>query len=338
MRLLADLDVWPALMRHAAPLRAIRMIDATGGLLRAPETTFYASELGLRAFGFNIPNGDLVEALRRHAQAFRNLAVYDWPVERLTSREAGVALGAEGIEATARLAIAADGAHSRAREAAGIGVRTWSHRQAALVATLAIEQPHNGVSTEFHTAGGPFTLVPLPGDRVSLVWVDRPDRIDACASLAAEAFGRAVEKQAHFIHGGMRLDSAPVVFPLRAALADRFAARRIMLVGEAAHVLPPIGAQGLNLGFRDVAALRRILSRYADDPGAPAALAAFHDARRADVRSRTLAVDFLNRSLLVDFLPAQAARGLTLTLAAGIPALRRALMRQGLGGRPAERR
>jgi 2-octaprenyl-6-methoxyphenol hydroxylase len=146
-----------------------------------------------------------------------------------------------------------------------------------------------------------------------------------------DAFSRAVEKQADSILGEMRAESAPAAFPLRAVLADRFADKRVVLVGEAAHQFPPIGAQGLNLGFRDVAALRRVLSRYRDDPGSPPAIAAYHRARQADVRSRMLAVELLNRSLLTDFLPAQAVRGLAFAAAAAVPVVRHALMRQGLG-------
>jgi 2-octaprenyl-6-methoxyphenol hydroxylase len=205
------------------------------------------------------------------------------------------------------------------------------------VATFAVEHPHGGVSTEFHTESGPFTLVPLPGDRMSLVWVDRPERAAASAALDHVALSRLVEERAHFIQGAMRADSAPAVFPLKAALADRLAARRTLLVGEAAHLFPPIGAQGLNLGFRDVAALKRVLTRYREDPGAPTALSAYHSARHADVRSRTLAVDLLNRSLLTHFLPVQAARGLGLAFAASIPILRRALIRQGLAGASSNR-
>jgi 2-octaprenyl-6-methoxyphenol hydroxylase len=231
---------------------------------------------------------------------------------------------------SARLVVAADGARSLAREAAAIALSRWSYRQAALVATLRIEAPHGGVSTEFHTEDGPFTLVPLPGDRVSLVWVDRPGRLAAAASLDDAALSRQVEERARSIHGAMALDSAPAVYPLHAALADRFAGRRTVLVGEAAHVFPPIGAQGLNLGFRDVAALRRVLARFRGDPGAPDALQAYHAARQGDVRSRTLAVDLLNRSLLTDFLPVQAVRGLALGLASSVPLIRRALIRQGL--------
>jgi 2-octaprenyl-6-methoxyphenol hydroxylase len=329
--LLSELDVWPALMRHAAPLRAIRMVDGTRRLIRAPETVFYASEIGLAVFGFNVPNADLVDALRRHAEAFPGLTVFDAPATSVDPREDDVRIAAEGRSVTARLAVAADGARSQAREAAGIAVRTSAHRQSALVAILSAERAHAGVATEFHFEGGPFTLVPLPGDRVSLVWVDRPERIGALAQLAAPALARAVEDRAHSLLGEMRLDGEPAVFPLRSALAERFAARRVALVGEAAHLFPPIGAQGLNLGFRDVACLRSVFARHGADPGGAAPLRAYGDGRQADVRSRALAVELLNRSLLTPFLPVQAARGAALAAIGAAPPLRRALMRVGLG-------
>lgn len=328
---LTELDVWPSLIRHAAALKAIRIVDATRRLVRAPEATFHASEIGLPAFGFNVPNGDLVEALRRHAEAFPELRIVPVPASSIVAEDETVRLTGGGEEFSVRLVVGADGARSVAREAAGISAQSWSYRQSALVATFAVEQPHRGISTEFHTESGPFTLVPLPGDRVSLVWVERPERAEAILALNAGAFSDAASQRAQFIHGAMRLDSQPAIFPLKASLADRFAARRTVLVGEAAHLFPPIGAQGLNLGFRDVAALRGVLARHASDPGAPAALAAYHDARHADIRSRTLAVDLLNRSLLTDFLPVQAARGFGLALATSVPAVRRTLIRQGLG-------
>ncbi len=327
--LLSDLDVWPGLVRHAAPLTAIRLVDATRRLIRAPEVTFFASEIGLSSFGYNVPNGELADALRRHAEAVASLRIVSAPATSIIPEESEIVVGSDGVSFAAKLVVAADGARSLAREAASIRVRRWSYRQAALVATLSIEVPHHGVSTEFHTENGPFTLVPLPGNRVSLVWVDRPDNAERALALSDEAFAEAVEKRAQSIHGAMRLESRPALFPLNAALADRFAARRVMLVGEAAHLFPPIGAQGLNLGFRDVAALRRVLARHRADPGAAEALSAFHAARRADVRSRTLAVDLLNRSLLSDFLPLQAVRSVSIA-AASSRLLRRILMREGM--------
>jgi 2-octaprenyl-6-methoxyphenol hydroxylase len=331
--LLSELDVWPALARHAAPLQAIRIVDATRRLIRAPEVTFYASELGLRAFGFNIPTGGLVDALRRHAEAFAGLTIVRDRLAAASVAGEAVTLHAGAETFRAKLAVAADGAHSLTREASGIQVRGWNYRQAALVAILKVQHQHQGISTEFHTENGPFTLVPLPEGKMSLVWVDRPEAVEGAMNLGRSDFSQEVERRSHSIHGQTLLDGTPAIYPLRAALADRFAARRTVLVGEAAHLFPPIGAQGLNLGFRDVTALRRILVRYAADPGAPAALEAYHAARQADVRTRTLAVDLLNRSLLTDFLPVQALRGLGMAAVSGVLPLRRALMRQGLARR-----
>jgi 2-octaprenyl-6-methoxyphenol hydroxylase len=332
LEILGDLGVSPEDSPHAAPLRSIRIVDATDRLIRAPETIFHASEIGLPAFGLNMPNGELVETMRRRAEVAPALTIVDNPVDHIEHDDAGVLLTAKGAQYRARLVIAADGARSVARAAAGISARTWAYRQSVLVATLAIAYPHGGISTEFHTTSGPLTLVPLAGDRISIVWVDRPERAEAVAALAGGAFSQAAAERAQFVHGAMQADSQPHVYALSAALADRFAARRTMLVGEAAHVFPPIGAQGLNLGLRDVAALMRVLARHRSDPGAAAALDAYHAARQADVRSRTLAVDLLNRSLLTGFLPVQLARGLGMAAVSAVPALRRALMRQGLAG------
>ena len=327
---LSDLDVWPALAQHAAPITAIRLVDATSRLIRAPEAIFHASEIGLPAFGYNVPNGDLVDALKRHAESVEGLTLIAAPVDNVApgDDEVLVAVGKETF--AARLVVAADGARSLARDAAGVKVKTWGYRQSAIVATFSIQFPHQGVSTEFHTEHGPFTLVPLEGDRVSLVWVDRPERAEWALGLSDADFSSAVEERAHAIHGAMRLDSKPAVFPMSAALAERFAKRRVALVGEAAHLFPPIGAQGLNLGFRDVRALWHVLVRHPADPGSPGALQAYHEARQEDVRTRTFAVDLLNRSLLTDFLPVQIARGLSLALVSSVPILRRALMRQGM--------
>ena len=329
---LGDLGVSPDASPEAAPLRSIRIVDATGRLIRAPETIFHASEIGLPAFGLNMPNGELVDMMRRRAEATQGLTMVSDAVEHIEHDDSGVTLTAGGCRYRVRLVVAADGARSVARTAASIPARTWTYRQSALVATLAIAHPHAGISTEFHTPNGPLTLVPLSGERVSLVWVDRPERAEAAAALSQPALSQAVAEGAHFIHGAMYADSAPHVYPLIAALADRFAARRTMLVGEAGHAFPPIGAQGLNLGLRDVAALMRVLAGHRADPGGAAAGDAYHAARQADVRSRTLAVDLLNRSLLTGFLPVQIARRVGMAAISTVPVLRRALMRQGLAG------
>lgn len=332
--LLESLQVWPLIEAKAAPLRAIRIVDATRRLIRSPEVTFHASEVDLAAFGYNIPNAELVDALALRAKTANVLRIAAEPVRAIGITEKDIRIEPEtDAPVTARLAIGADGARSLARQAAGIGTRTWSYRQSALVTTFQVAQPHDDTSTEFHTENGPFTLVPLPGRRMSLVWVDRPHNLDAALAWGDERFNMEAETRAHSIVGALRVDGPRTVYPLQGAIADRFAARRVMLVGEAAHTFPPIGAQGLNLGLRDVAALGAVLQTYRHDSGGPEAIATFHRARQGDVRSRTLAIDLLNRSLLTGFLPVQAVRGLGLTLADIVPPLRRLLIRQGLAQR-----
>ncbi len=332
--LLEHFGIWPDLAGNAAPLASMRLIDATGRLIRAPEVTFHATEIGLPAFGYNIANADLVGAFQKQAATQPRLTIHSEPVSAIEPRPDDVQLAfGDGQKASARLVIGADGGRSRSRQAAGIATRDWDYAQAALVTTLSVEYPHQDISTEFHTETGPFTLVPLPGRRMSLVWVDRPEAAEAAALLPETDFNAEVERKARSVFGRMSLDSERAVFPLRAMLAERFAASRIMLVGEAAHVFPPIGAQGLNLGFRDIEALDPILPRFREDPGNAMALEAYHRARQGDIRSRTYAVDLLNRSLLTGFLPFQALRGVALSLASSLPPLRRALMRQGLAAR-----
>ncbi|HEX2257424.1 MAG TPA: UbiH/UbiF family hydroxylase [Afifellaceae bacterium] len=332
--LLEALELWPLVETEAAALCAIRIVDATRRLLRSPEVVFHASEVGLSAFGYNIPNAALVQGLARRAQALPHLTVRTEPVRLIETGDDHVRIAPEtGQPLSVRLVIGADGAKSLARRAAGIGVRSWSYRQSALVTTFAVEREHVDTSTEFHTENGPFTLVPLPGRRMSLVWVDRPHNLEAALSWQAERFDAEVEKRAHALAGAMCADSPRNLFPLQGSIADSFAGRRVMLVGEAAHAFPPIGAQGLNLGFRDVAALTPVLKSFREDPGQPGAIAAFHGARQGDVRSRTLAIDMLNRSLLTGFLPVQAARSFGLGLADMVPLFRRMLIRQGLAQR-----
>jgi 2-octaprenyl-6-methoxyphenol hydroxylase len=190
---------------------------------------------------------------------------------------------------------------------------------------------HGDASTEFHTRKGPCTLVPLPGRRSSLVWLLDPTEADKVAGLDAAAFALRVEQRTHSLLGAMTLAGPRGRVPMGGLSVERFAAARMALVGEAAHVFPPIGAQGLNLGLRDVAALCEAV-QHAGDPGDAATMARYDAARRTDVRLRTGAVDALNRTLLTDLLPADLLRGAGLLALSRIGPLRRLAMRQGLAG------
>jgi len=329
--LLERLGVWSGLAATTAPLRTLRIVDATGRLIRAPEVAFDASEIGRPAFGYNVANAALVAALER-AVAARPIARIAALAESATIADTVVTITlSTGDTVVAPLVIAADGRRSRLREAAGIASDAWSYPQAALVTNLRHSAPHDDTSTEFHTPHGPFTLVPLPGHRSSLVWVDRPEESERRLAVSDAALAAEIERQSASILGAIAIDGRRQVFPLSGMSVRRFAASRIMLAGEAAHVLPPIGAQGLNLGYRDVAALADVLAARPSDPGAADRLAAYDRARRVDVVTRTAAVDALNRTLLAGLLPVDAVRAAGLTAIDRIPALRRFAMRQGVG-------
>ena len=328
--LLERIGVWLRLRESAAPLRTLRLIDATDRLIRAPEVAFDASEIELDAFGYNIPNAALLSCLEaavehsdilRYPASAEDVVVADDDVRIILS---------EGGTIAVPLAIAADGRASRTRAAAGINVREWRYDQSALVVNLRHSRPHDDTSTEFHTPSGPFTLVPLPGARSSLVWVGTKAETEDRLALSDAALAAAIERRSASILGAIDIDGQRQAFPLGGMTAERFAANRIALVGEAAHLFPPIGAQGLNLGYRDVSALGEVLAGPVDDPGDPQFLAAFDRARRRDVLMRTAAVDALNRTLLTGFLPVQGLRGFGLFLLDRLPPLRRAVMRQGV--------
>jgi 2-octaprenyl-6-methoxyphenol hydroxylase len=331
-RLLEALGLTQALDAVAAPLAVMRLVDDTGSLFRQPPVEFKAAELGLPAFGWNIENAALVEAMAAKAAAEPRIRMIPQEVMEITAGTGSVLLAGDGFAPVgARLVVGADGRKSRIRQAAGITARDWSYPQVALTAILGHRREHQDASTEFHTRSGPCTLVPMSGRRSSLVWLVEPQDADRLAGMDDAAFAHAVERQTHSILGALTLAGPRGRVPMGGLSVDRFAAARMALIGEAAHVFPPIGAQGLNLGLRDVAALRDAVAG-ADDPGAEAALSAYDRSRQADVRLRTGAVDALNRTLLTDLLPADLMRGAGLLALSRIAPLRRLVMRQGLAG------
>ena len=336
VRFLDALGAWDGIAPHANPLCEMQIIDDTGSLFRPPPARFRAAEIGLAAFGWNVESARLVETLRARARSQENLTLVEAdaagaaPVEGSLSR-----VGLEGGGAVeARLVVAADGARSPLRTAGGVRVREWTYPQAAITTILAHARPHRDVSTEFHTRSGPFTLVPLPGGhRSSLVWVAGAGAAARLADLDDDALGRAVERQARAMLGAMRIDGPRGLVPMRGLSVGSPVARRLALVGEAAHVFPPIGAQGLNLGLRDAASLRDVLvraDRDGRDPGSRQVLEGFARARRLDAAARTAAVDILNRSLLTDLMPVDALRGLGLLAMSHLGPLRRIVMREGV--------
>jgi len=331
---LDTLGVWSLCRAKAAPLKVMRIVDDTGRLWRAPEVRFDASEIGLDAFGYNIENRHLIDAMEERARNLSGLQIVDGEVLAIKPERDGVAIDLEdGATYRAPIAIGADGRNSICRSAAGIDMDERDYPQVAITLCVRHSRPHQDKSTEFHTPNGPFTLVPLPDNRSSLVWVVDPETADDLASLEDVELSAEIERASYSILGRIEAEPARGRFPLRVATARRFADRRIALVGEAAHVIPPIGAQGLNLGLRDAATISELAikaDRQSQDIGGAEMLASYDRLRRADVGSRTFAIDLLNRTLLSDFLPAQSMRGLGLYLIDRIGPLRRAVMREGV--------
>ena len=342
MTALTALGVWELCRAQAAPLRVMRIVDDTGRLWRAPEVKFSAGEIELDAFGYNIANRHLVAALEQRARATSGLRMIEGEVATVEPDESAVAVTLESGEAlTAALIVGADGRHSLCREAAGIGIDERTYPQVALTVSLRHSRPHRDTSTEFHTADGPFTLVPLPGNRSSLVWVLHPADAERIAALDDAELSAEIERASHSILGKIEVEPGRSLFPLSVVSARRFAGNRIALIGEAAHVIPPIGAQGLNLGLRDAATIGELAieaHRAGRDIGGVNVLTRYDSMRRSDIAGRTLAIDLVNRSLLSDFLPVQGARGLGLYLIDRIGPLRRALMREGVAPASAQPR
>jgi 2-octaprenyl-6-methoxyphenol hydroxylase len=335
--LLDELGVWADCVGKAAPLEHMRIIDDTGRLFRAPTVEFSAEEIGERAFGWNIPNAVLVAALRQRIEETASIRLVTGSIEsvELDDEFAEVRL-ADGTILTAPLVVAADGRNSLCRAAAGIDVDTWAYDQAATVVNLKHHKPHGFVSTEFHRPAGPFTLVPLPGNRSSLVWVEPRKVAEAMADFDDDWLARDIELISHRILGRVEIDGPRGLYPLSGLVPRRFAARRVALVGEAAHVVPPIGAQGLNLGLRDAASIAEIVEDAladGDDPGGERVCRDYDTARRVDVMSRAGAIDLMNWTLMADFVPVQVLRSAGIAALSSIGPLRRLAMREGVAPR-----
>jgi 2-octaprenyl-6-methoxyphenol hydroxylase len=339
LRYLRAIGAWERLAADAQPISAIRIIDDTGARLTVPPLTLAASEIDLPALGNNIENDRLVAGLVAEAEALPNVRLTGSFLRAIhfADDHVEVADGAGQI-LRARLLVAADGRKSPARAAAKIASRTWSYPQVAITSLLSHRKPHGGFSTEFHTRGGPCTLVPLQGTpqhphRSSLVWLMTPREGERRRALDDEHLALELQHQTRSIVGRITLESARGFFPMGGLKVNRLAGHRIVLMGEAAHAFPPLAAQGLNLSLRDIAQLLATLddARARDtDIGSPAALVPYERARRRDIALRTSGVDVLNRSIMTDFGPVDAVRGAGAMALRMIGPLRRAVMREGI--------
>ena len=338
-RFLAEIGLWDKLAPHATDLATMRIVDAGGATAAARlKRDFNAADIGDQPFGWNVPNW----LLRRELQA--DLRTRDLVTHRTGVGVAGVFTRSDEAQVTltdgsriaARLLVGADGRNSTVRKAAGIDVRTMRYAQKALAFAVTHDAPHDNISTEIHRSGGPFTLVPLP-DRdgkpcSAVVWMERGPEATRLLGLDAAGFSAAATARSGALYGPLTLAGHRTIWPIISQIANRFSAQRIALVAEAAHVVPPIGAQGLNMSLADISALTAAAAA-AEDPGAADLLTAYNRARRPDVAMRVAGIDLLNRTSMLTPRPLRDLRRTGLAALHGIAPLRRTLMQLGLGAR-----
>jgi len=318
------------------PLTQIRIIDATSRLVRAPETLFDSREAGLAAFAWNFPNIKLLESFEAARTGLSNLRTLELSVSGLERVADAWRLDlSDGSSVTAPFVVGSDGKKSMVRVAAGFRARENGFTEAALVCDLELGRPLGGASVEFHYPRGPFTLVPAGGTRANLVWIDDRDVLKAAQAEGPDGLRRIFSDKSQHLFGDIKLLTPAHMFLLSTLSVDEAGHDGIVLAGEAAHAFPPIGAQGLNLGLRDVADLSAVLA--GTNLGAPRwAVKASEDyshRRAADLGRTGVMVDTLFRSLLSELLPAQAMRAGGLWALKLSPQLRKQAFSVGMGVR-----
>jgi 2-octaprenyl-6-methoxyphenol hydroxylase len=338
--LLERTGLWARLAPHAMPLQTMRIIDA-GGADAAPRLTrnFDAAEISDQPFGWNLPNWLLRREMLAHLEGLPNVEFRPGiGTDGLLTRDADARVRlTDGSHVNARLVIAADGRASPIRRSADIGVRTARYGQKALAFAVTHPIPHGNVSTEIHRSGGPFTLVPLPDQdgmpSSAIVWMERGGEAQRLAALDEASFNAEASARSCHVLGPLTLTTQRSVWPIISQIADRYSAQRIALIAEAAHVMPPIGAQGLNTSLADLRALLALVEASPETLGDAAMMDAYHRARHSDVALRMRGIDLLNRASMMDAQPLRDLRAMGLNALHTLAPVRRGLMRLGLGAK-----
>lgn len=332
--------LWDRLAPHAAPLQIMRIVDA-GGADPIPRVTcdFDASDISDLPFGWNLPNWLLRrEILARLAELpnvdFRAGVGFASMLTRTS--EARVTLS-DASRITAKLVIGADGRNSPVRDAVGIEVKTTRYGQKAVTFAVTHDAPHHNVSTEVHRSGGPFTLVPLPDHEgkpcSSVVWMENGPEAARLAVLPEDNFNEEATRRSAGTYGPLTLVSRRMVWPIISQIADRLTAERVALVAEAAHVVPPIGAQGLNMSLADLTCLLDLATANRDTLGSAEILTKYHRKRYPDISLRVRGVDMLNRASQAENPLLRDIRAKGVEALYGLAPLRKTLMKLGLGAK-----
>ncbi len=297
-------------------------------------SSFDSFDIGLPYFSMNIPNGLLRAKLYEDASAHENIVIHNSPMEDYFVDGGHIRAKLEDETVIcAPLIIGADGRGSLVRKIAGIKAKKTDYGQSAITCIINHSRGHENCSTEFHREGGPFALVPMKGNQSSVVWVEKTQKSDDLLKLPRDGFEAALQKATNGILGGITLETNPQSWPLCAIKAKDITAPRVALIAEAAHVMSPITAQGLNLSLRDVAALAESVMdtlRTGGDIGSDVSLREYERRRGLDIDTRTLGVHGMNKIVSEARLPVKDLRRIGLKALNKFSPLKMLAMQHGL--------
>lgn len=330
--------IWDHLAPHAAPLQIMRIVDAGG---EKPEARivkdFNAADISDLPFGWNFPNYVLRREILARLDALLNVDFRPGTgtTSLFTRSQMAKVTLSDGTKVQTKLVIAADGRNSPMRQAAGIEVTTKRYGQKALAFAVTHPIPHENVSTEIHRTGGPFTFVPLPDFNglpcSAVVWMDDGAKSQARMDLDTAAFEEEMSVRSCHHFGPLTLASKRSIWPIISQTASALSGQRIALIAEAAHVVPPIGAQGLNMSLRDMGALLEFATARPEGLGDAEMLMAYEKARMGDIKLRVRGIDLLNRASQASSPALRDARAMGLNALYNLGPVRKTLMQMGLG-------
>ncbi|PJI91384.1 2-octaprenyl-6-methoxyphenol hydroxylase [Yoonia maricola] len=327
--------LWPRLAAHATPLQVMRIVDI--GTDAHVTRDFNAADISELPFGWNLPNWLLRREMVARLDELPNVDFRPGIgfARMLARSDTAIVTLSDGSQLSTKLVIGADGRNSAVRQHARIDVRTMRYGQKAVTFAVTHDAPHQNVSTEIHRAGGPFTLVPLPdhdGKPCSaVVWMEHGAEANRLATLDENAFEAAANDRSAYLYGPLKLASRRSLWPIISQVANALTAPRTALVAEAAHVMPPIGAQGLNMSLRDLSCLLDLATAQPDQLGAPAMLDTYARKRHPDIKLRVTGIDALNRASIAGSPTMQALRSKGIEALYGVTPVRKTLMQMGLG-------
>lgn len=331
--ILKETGVWPYIEHHANPMTAMRIIDDTAPDGRRIETEFESSDINQAQFGFNIPNSILRAALFDLVKKSKNITVHETALAHYNiDHHACIELKNE-THINASLLVGTDGRNSKVRELAKIPSKVKNYNQSAITCLISHSRSHNNTATEFHRPSGPLAFVPMRGNRCAIVWVEPTDTVQDILRLKKQDFIALLQDKSMGMLGALDLESTPESWPLASIKADTLIAPRVALAAEAAHVMSPVTAQGLNLSLRDIAALAETIidaARAGIDIGSLSVLKNYDRRRRLDIKTRVLGVDSMNSIIKTDYTLLQGLRRTGLRTVSSITPFRKIAMRQGL--------